>query len=100
MTVPHLLAECRAVGIMLSLDDGGGLIVDGPDKAMTPELLALLRSHKSAIVEALRGGLSCQNRHHEPQYYRDLPPNRGRIKTICHECGRLIGYRPVTPSPN
>ena len=52
-TLTDLLAGCDARGIRLALTDGGGLEVDAPQDALTPDLLAVLRSHKDAIIVRL-----------------------------------------------
>jgi hypothetical protein len=51
-----LLAECQARGIRLRPGDDGTLIVGGPNRFRTPEILARLRSHKADVLAALRIG--------------------------------------------
>lgn len=48
-----LLAECEAQGVRLALADGGGLGIDAPQDALTPELLARLKSHKGELLRLL-----------------------------------------------
>lgn len=50
-----LLAECRTLGIHLTLGDHDELIVDAPKGMLTASLLAKLRAHKPALVSALKG---------------------------------------------
>ena len=50
-----LLADCDAHGIRLALADGGGLEIDAPQDALTPDLLDRLKARKDdvlAIVES------------------------------------------------
>jgi hypothetical protein len=49
-----LLAECEAHGIRLLPAAAGGLTVDAPEGALTPDLLARLAAHKAALLELLR----------------------------------------------
>ncbi|QDT51688.1 hypothetical protein Pan258_57800 [Symmachiella dynata] len=56
ITVPEFLVECEALGVKLLLTEGGGLAIDAPRDALTPELLDRLKSHKAAICDALRSG--------------------------------------------
>lgn len=51
---PDLLAECSAHGIHLAPDAGGGLTIDAPPEALTPERLARLKAHKAELLTALR----------------------------------------------
>ena len=54
LVLADLLAECNAHGIRLALADGGGLAVDAPEDALTPDLLARLKAHKAELLAALR----------------------------------------------
>ena len=53
-TLADLFAECDARGVWLSLAADGGLAVDGPPAALSPELLTRLRDHKRDLIDALR----------------------------------------------
>jgi hypothetical protein len=52
-----LLADCNAQGIRLALADGGGLEIDAPQDALTPDLLARLKAHKADLLAMLRPAL-------------------------------------------
>jgi hypothetical protein len=49
-----LLADCDAHGVRLALADGGGLEIDAPQDALTPDLLARLKAHKADLLAILR----------------------------------------------
>lgn len=49
-----VLADCDAHGIRLALADGGGLAIDAPKDALTPNLLARLKEHKADLLVMLR----------------------------------------------
>ena len=49
-----LLTDCHAHGIRLALADGGGLEIDAPPDALTPDLLDRLKAHKVELLEMLR----------------------------------------------
>lgn len=51
--VSGLLADCAARGVELSLASDGGLTIDAPEAALTPELLTDLREHKAQLVAML-----------------------------------------------
>jgi hypothetical protein len=48
-----LLAECDAHDIRLLLADDGGLTIDAPQDALTPELLGRLKAHKGELLTLL-----------------------------------------------
>ena len=48
-----LLADCDAHGIRLALADGGGLEIDAPQDALTPDLLERLKVHKGKLVASI-----------------------------------------------
>lgn len=50
----ELLAECEAHGIRLTVYGDGGLAIDAPRDAMTPDLLARLKAHKADVLALLR----------------------------------------------
>ena len=49
----ELLADCDARGIRLLPSSDGGLTMDAPQDAVTPELLDELRQHKSDLLRLL-----------------------------------------------
>lgn len=48
-----LLAQCNAKGIRLLLADDGGLTIDAPQSALTPDLLDRLKAHKGELLTLL-----------------------------------------------
>lgn len=56
-TPAEVLADCEAHGIRLALADGGGLEIDAPQEALTPERLARLKAHKAGLLALLRPAL-------------------------------------------
>ncbi|MCC7085189.1 MAG: hypothetical protein IT427_09305 [Pirellulales bacterium] len=52
--IDPLLAECEAQGIRLALDGDGGLNIDSPQGALTPDLLDRLKTHKAELLALLR----------------------------------------------
>lgn len=48
-----LLAECDSHGIRLALADDGGLTIDAPQLALTPDLLDRLKAQKAALLESI-----------------------------------------------
>ena len=57
----ELLADCDARGIRLLPSSDGGLTLDAPQDAVTPELLDGLRQHKSELLKLLRVDLGCRS---------------------------------------
>ena len=49
----ELLADCDAHGIRLLLADDGGLTIDAPQDALTPDLLDRLKAHKAELLKLL-----------------------------------------------
>jgi hypothetical protein len=49
-----LLADCNAHGIRLLLADDGGLTIDAPHDALTPDLLDRLKAHKAGLLTMLQ----------------------------------------------
>ena len=50
----ELLADCDAHGIRLLVAGNGGLTIDAPQDALTPELLERLKTHKAELLALLR----------------------------------------------
>lgn len=50
----QLLVSCGTHGIRLSLADGGGLSIDAPQSALTPERLNQIRAYKAELVALLQ----------------------------------------------
>jgi len=53
-SLEKLLADCEAHSIRLTFADGGGLEIDAPRAALTPDLLARLKTHKTDLLAMLR----------------------------------------------
>jgi TubC N-terminal docking domain len=55
MTGTHtdLLAECKALGIRLTVAGDGGLSIDAPQDALTPDLLDRLKAHKAELLASI-----------------------------------------------
>ena len=51
-TLANLLADCDARGIRLLLAGDGGLTIDAPQDALTPELIGRLKAHKADLLRA------------------------------------------------
>lgn len=54
MTTNDLIYELIDKGIKLIPQAGGGLDVDGPAGALTPELIEALRQHKAMILRRMK----------------------------------------------
>ena len=54
LILAELLADCNAHGIRLALADGGGLEIDAPQGALTPDLIGRLKAHKGELLAILR----------------------------------------------
>lgn len=92
-----LLTECEARGIRLALAGDGGLSIDAPQDALTPDLLRRLRAHKPVLLRLL-ATCPASTLHHMTEHWRDGKPAEGRIRTTCRHCGAFIGFRPVAPA--
>lgn len=119
LILADLLAECDAHGIRLALAGDGGLTIDAPQDALTPDLLARLKSHKADLLAMLRPApeaapslpvlasvapatptkavCRCGS-----TTWQDVPiHNSQSIRRDCGRCGRFIGF-PIwygTPIP-
>jgi hypothetical protein len=49
-----LLVECKTCGVRLALAGYGGLAIDAPQDALTPDLLDRLKTHKAELLAMLR----------------------------------------------
>ena len=96
MTARDLLATLGKLGIAATVN-GDKLLLDGPNDALTDELIEAVRRHKPEIIRALA---DCRHPHHEPSHWLDHEPVDHRIRTTCRWCGRFIGYRNAEPSRN
>ncbi len=53
MTTNDLIDQLIEKGVKLIPQTGGGLDVDGPASALTPELIEALRQHKTTILRRM-----------------------------------------------
>lgn len=108
-----LLADCEAHGIRLLLADDGGLTIDAPQDALTPDLLDRLKAHKAELLAMLlrASGFDIDNAPDaEPTpaaldgptkevcrcgstTWRDVPIHEGQsVRRDCGRCGRFIEF--------
>jgi hypothetical protein len=107
-----LLAECDAQGVRLFVADGGGLTIDAPQDALTPDLLDKLKAHKGELLTLLlrASGFDVDSAPDaEPApvaderatpacrcgstTWRDVPIHDGQsIRRDCGRCGRFINF--------
>ena len=53
-SLPELLADCDARNIRLAATGDGGLTIDAPQDALTPDLMGRLKAHKGELLAILR----------------------------------------------
>ena len=109
----NLLADCDAHGIRLLLADDGGLTIDAPQDALTPDLLDRLKAHKPELLTLLLRASdfdidSAPDAEPAPAAldgptkevcrcgsttWRDVPIHDGQSKRRdCGRCGRFIDF--------
>jgi hypothetical protein len=102
----ELLADCDALGVRLIPAVDGGLIVEAPQSAATPDLLAHLKAHKSELLALLRPALAVQPQPRPTMKptakpvcrcgsmaWRDVPIHDGQsLRRDCAGCGRFIDF--------
>ena len=91
-----------AMGLVSTLNDRGVILsirdsrveFDGPMGSITESDIAWMRTHKPAVIDAIRR--SCTP-HNDPTNYVEEPaPDRsGWIRTTCLRCGHFVGFRPA-----
>ncbi|OHB70153.1 MAG: hypothetical protein A2V70_14835 [Planctomycetes bacterium RBG_13_63_9] len=101
-----LLTECDARGIRLHPVGDGGLTIDAPQAALTPNMVARLKADKAELLALLRLAPAV-----EPQtmptmkpttkpvcrcgstVWRDVPIHDGQsVRRDCDNCGRFIKF--------
>lgn len=105
-----LLAECDAHGVQLLPVGDGGLTIDGPQEAMTPDLLDRLKAHKADVLAALRSvpdvapspPVAEQEAAATPTRpvcrcgsttWQDVPIHYGQsVRRDCGRCGRFLEF--------
>jgi hypothetical protein len=99
MTAKSLITTLAAHGIDLHLE-GGVLRYRAPTGVLTADLKEQIVKRRSEIIshlgrptelgaESLGSACRC-----EVASWVDGPPQDGRIRTHCGNCGKFIGYRP------
>jgi hypothetical protein len=93
MTGAHtdLLAECKAQGIRLALAGDGGLAIDAPQDALTPDLLDRLKANKAELLAMLRPAPRAEMfEFFEGSMARTNSPLPKPAKVVCR-CGWTVG---------
>jgi len=106
----ELLADCNAQGIRLHPAGDGGLTIDGPQAALTPDMLARLKAHKAGLLALLGRAVdmpmapltTSQNAPAKPRKpvcrcgsttWRDFPIHNGQsVRRDCGRCGRFTEF--------
>jgi len=109
-SLEKLLADCQAHSIRLTFADGGGLEIDTPQNALTPDLLDRLKAHKADLLAMLRPApevapappvatRDAPAKSAKPvcrcgsTTWRDVPIHGGRsVRRDCARCGRFLGF--------
>ena len=101
-----LLAECDVHSIRLSVAEAGGLEIDAPQDALTPDLLARLKAHKEDVLAILRPVLEVPASTHDAPAkppkavcrcglttWRDVPIHGGQsVRRDCERCRRFLDF--------
>jgi len=98
----ELLADCDARGIRLHPAGDGGLTIDAPRAALTPEMLARLKAHKADLLTLLRPVPDVALAPPTPTKpicrcgstaWRDVKIHNGQsIRRDCGHCGRFLEF--------
>lgn len=103
LKLADLLAECDAHVIRLMLASDGGLEIEGPQDALTPDLLARLKAHKDELLTMLRPvpvlSVVTIDATAKPvcrcgsTNLREVPIHKGQsIRRDCGRCGRFFNF--------
>jgi len=97
-----LLAECSVRGIRLGLAGESGLTVDAPQAALTPDLLARLKTHKAELLATLRPPSPPSENLAKPMTavcrcgsttWRDVLIHGGQsVRRDCDRCRRFLDF--------
>jgi hypothetical protein len=105
-----LLADCEAHGIRLAFAGDGGLAIDAPQAALTPDLLDRLKTHKADLLAMLRPAPEAAPALPAPTReapakptkavcrcggttWRDVPIHGGQsVRRDCGRCGRFMEF--------
>ncbi len=109
-SLTRLLTECEALGIQLLPAEDGGLTIDAPQEALTPDLLDRLKAHKADVLAMLRptsnaapgSPVATRDAPATPTKpvcrcgstaWRDVPIHDGQsVRRDCGRCGRFIDF--------
>jgi hypothetical protein len=109
MTVAlNIIQDLRVAGIAISRD-GGMIVLDGPEDAMTDELVASLRSLKPEIIAYLRDTADCWTQENWQSFFdaranflqREFGYDRARAELCAFEdsVDHWLVLNPVKPHP-
>ncbi len=90
-TPADLLLECEAHGIRLTLAGDGGLAIDAPEDALTPNLLGRLKACKADLLAMLRPTVKLGADAEAEPSCPAAPPKK---RLPCYRCGST-GWRDV-----
>ncbi len=102
----ELLADCDARGIRLYPAGDGGLTIDAPQAALTPDMVARLKAYKAELLALLRPAAAVQAQPMPTMKptakavcrcggaaWRDVPIHDGQsVRRDCDNCGRFINF--------
>jgi hypothetical protein len=88
LLLTELLTECDTHGIRLMLDGDGGLVIDAPQHALTPELLGRLKDSKADLLVLLRtpSNVATDSLSHVHGPVKNVNPLASTTKLACR-CG-------------
>ncbi len=89
-----LLADCYSHDIRLALTDGGGLEIDAPHNALTPDLLNRLKTHKAELLLMLRSAAELGTCEYCGQALTETLTFDGFLNLECPGCDGCFGCRP------
>jgi len=93
-----VVAALEAADVRLSLR-GVRLVIDAPQGVVTPDLAKAMRTHKAALVHAVRVAGPCGNC--GSTRFIDTPIHEGRsVRRDCGDCGRTWGFPVWSPICN
>jgi len=111
LTPTELLADCDTRGIQLFLADDGDLTIDAPQVALSPNLLAQLKTHKAELLGLLQqtietipvvAPVAAESATAKPTKpvcrcgsttWRNVPIHDGQsARRDCGRCGRFLDF--------
>jgi len=91
-----LIADCDTQSIRLLPVGNGGLTIDAPQDALTPDLLDRLKAHKVELLAMLRSAAALGTCEDCGQALVETPTFDGFLNLECPDCDRCFGCRPST----